>query len=184
MGCVLETTWRMLAFNWWSLWGLLLSTQSSVQYVFFALRQHKNSKDMIPEIREPFEAVNGESRLAWSIYLKFCNHFKYILQPYWANVITNLTTYAGKRLRQYLRLINRFDSTQNDPHWKVAVRWSFVKHCWHLLLIVLNLRISNGRDNFNILRKSWKSQVIRCCVWVPIVYVFSHYIMHCVGFYE
>ncbi|RYE17060.1 MAG: hypothetical protein EOP45_16460 [Sphingobacteriaceae bacterium] len=102
-----------------------------IESCFFAvLGKYKDYEDMIPEFRDSFEAVDDENRLAWPNNNYFGNNFKYLYQQYDRNVVTNLTTHAQSRLRQFLRLIV-WQHNNNNPNdrfdeidIKNAVNWA------------------------------------------------------------
>lgn len=77
-----------------------------IQNCFYSvLRQNKEGEGMLPEFRQIFENLDGENRMPWPNNKHFGNIFNYLHHQYATNVITNLTTHAQKRLRNYLKVM-------------------------------------------------------------------------------
>lgn len=102
-----------------------------IESCFYAvLMQNKESEDMVADFRHQFEAVDGQNRQPWPKNQYFGNHFAYTMQQYVRNVVTNLTTHAGKRVTEFLKLViwlhnsNHPDDQFNEYDIKNAVNWA------------------------------------------------------------
>lgn len=73
---------------------------------FSVLRDYKNDEGMEAWFREFIEnELEPENKFQWPHNGYFGNYMKYLYQQYARNVVTNLTTHAGKRLHQFFKMI-------------------------------------------------------------------------------
>lgn len=87
-----------------------------IESCFYAvLQRYKENEDMIPQFRNTFQNLGQGNEMPWPNNHHFGNLTKYLYQQYATNVITNLTTHAQKRLRNYLKVMAFYDN-RNNPN--------------------------------------------------------------------